>query len=187
MPRAAFRACLDAHRQARAVGDRYAHRAVDRPAASHSPLKLVNPPVALMFLEGAARLARAGITVAGHVEGDPARVAVEAYPGYLVRAITRASYKSDTRAKQTPERHAARGAILDALCAGDHPLGIRLSAEARLLEHALADGSGDTLDAIVCVLQAGWALQQRRYGVPATVDPIEGWIVGVPALPPDAT
>ena len=186
MPRPAFRACLDAHRQARAVGDRYAHRAVDRPAASHSPLKLVNPPVALMFLEGAARLARAGITVAGHVEGDPARVAVEAYPGYLVRAITRASYKSDTRAKQTPERHAARGAILGALCAGDHPLGIRLSAEARLLEHALADGSGDTLDAIVCALQAGWALQQRRYGVPATVDPIEGWIVGVPAPSPDA-
>jgi hypothetical protein len=94
--------------------------------------------------------------------------------------------QSDTRAKQTPERHAARGAILDALCAGDHPLGIRLSAEALLLEHALADGSGDTLDAIVCALQAGWALQQRRYGVPATVDPIEGWIVGVPAPSPDA-
>ena len=74
----------------------------------------------------------------------------------------------------------------DALGAGDHPLGIRLSAEARLLEHALADGSGDTLDAIVCALQAGWALQQRRYGVPATVDPIEGWIVGVPAPSPDA-
>ena len=183
MPRPAFRACLDQHRQARAVGDRYAHRAVDRPAASHSPLKLVNPPVALMFLEGAARLARAGITVAGHVPGDPARIAVEAYPGYLVRAITRQSYKSDTRAKQTPERHSARARILDALCRGDHPLGIRLAGDDRLLGRALADGSGDTLDAIVCAVQAGWALQQPAYGVPADIDPIAGWIVGVPAVP----
>lgn len=181
MPRPAFRACLDAHREARAVGDRYAHRAVDRPASSHSPLKLVNPPVALMFLEGAARLARAGVTVAGHVEGDPQRIAVEAYPGYLVRAITRASYKSDTRARQTPQRHAARAVIVEALCRGDHPLGLRLSGGPELLERALADGSGDTLDAIVCAVQAGWALQRPRHGVPAGVDPLEGWIVGVPA------
>lgn len=186
MPRAAFRACLDAHRQARAVGDRYVHRAVDRPAGSHSPLKLVNPPVALMFLEGAARLARAGITVAGHVEGDPRRVAIEAYPGYLVRTITRLPYKSDTRSKQTPQRAGARVAILDALCRGEHPLGIRVSAPPLLLDRALADASGDTLDAIVCALQAGWALRQPRFGVPAGTDPIEGWIAGVPAPEPAA-
>jgi len=181
MPRAAFRACLDAHRQARAVGDRYVHRAVDRPAGSHSPLKLVNPPVALMFLEGAPRLARAGATVAGHVEGDGRRVAVEAYPGYLVRAITRQSYKSDTRAKQTVQRHAARGMILAALCRGDHPLGLRLSAPRPLLDRALDDASGDTLDAIVCAMQAGWASQQPGFGIPAGTDPLEGWIAGVPS------
>jgi hypothetical protein len=184
MPRPEFRACLDAHRQVRAVGDRYVHRAVDRPAGSHSPLKLVNPPVALMFLEGAPRLARAGVTVAGHVEGDAQRVAVEAYPGYLVRAITRHPYKSDTRAKQTVERHAARATILEALCRGDHPLGIRVSGPQPLLDRAVADASGDTLDAIVCAVQAGWALQQPRFGVPAGVDPLEGWIAGVPALVP---
>ncbi|MBY0438081.1 MAG: DUF429 domain-containing protein [Burkholderiales bacterium] len=179
MPRAAFRACLDAHRQARVVGDRYAHRAVDRPAASHSPLKLVNPPVALMFLEGAARLARAGVTVAGHVEGDPERVAVEAYPGHLVRAITRLSYKSDARAKQTPQRHAARAVILDALCRGEHPLDLRVSAPQSLLDRALADASGDTLDAIVCAVQAGWALRQPCFGIPPGTDTLEGWIAGV--------
>ena len=78
MSRPAFRAQLDAHRQARAFGDRYVHRTVDRPAASHSPLKLVNPPVALMFLEGAPRLARAGVHVAGMRGGDASRAAVEA-------------------------------------------------------------------------------------------------------------
>ncbi|MCE2949466.1 MAG: DUF429 domain-containing protein [bacterium] len=184
MPRPAFRASLDAHRQARAVGDRYVHRAVDRPAASHSPLKLVNPPVALMFLEGAPRLARAGITVAGHVEGDARRVAVEAYPGFLVRAITRQSYKSDTRAKQTVQRHEARATILAALGRGEHPLGLRVSAPRPLLDRALADASGDTLDAIVCAVQAGWALRQPRFGIPPGTDPLEGWIAGVPLPAP---
>lgn len=184
MPRPAFRACLDAHRQARAFGDRYAHRVVDRPAGSHSPLKLVNPPVALMFLEGAPRLARSGATVAGHAAGDPLRIAVEAYPGFLVRAVTRASYKSDARAKQTPQRQAARAAILEALREGAHPLGLRLSGDGRLLERALADGSGDTLDAVACAVQAAWALRQPRHGIPEGVDPVEGWIAGVPAPGP---
>jgi len=182
VPRQQFRARLDAHREARAIGDRYAHRAVDRPAASHSPLKLVNPPVALMFLEGAPRLATAGVTVAGSLAGDPARIAVEAYPGYLVRAITRASYKSDTRIKQTPERAATRAIVLSALVRADHPLAIGVSAAPGLLERALADASGDTLDAIICAVQAAWASRQVRFGVPEDADPLEGWIAGVPAV-----
>ena len=61
----AFRAALDTYRASRAVGNKYPHRATDLPAGSHSPIKLVNPPVALMFLEGAPRLARAGVTIPG--------------------------------------------------------------------------------------------------------------------------
>jgi hypothetical protein len=182
--RPAFRARLDAHRAARAIGDRYVHRAVDWSAASHSPLKLVNPPVALMFLEGAPRLARAGVTVPGIVAGDPSRVAVEAYPGWLVRSITRASYKSDTRSKQTTERAAVRTRVVAALRGGEHGLGIRLEASAAILDRAQTDASGDTLDAIVCAIQAGWAVQRDRFGLPAGVDPIEGWIAGVPAPRP---
>jgi hypothetical protein len=35
---------------------------------------------------------------------------------------------------------------------------------------------------VLCLLQAGWALQQHqagvpRYGLPEGVDPLEGWIV----------
>src|SRR6266851_8536684 len=46
-----FRAALDAYRNTRPEGKRYAHRATDHPAGSSSPMKLVNPPVALMFHE----------------------------------------------------------------------------------------------------------------------------------------
>ena len=100
--RTEFRAALDRHREARPSGDRYAHRATDRPARSHSPLKLVNPPVGLMYLEGAPRLLDAAVTIPGMIQGDPERIAVEAYPGFVARAIDRRSYKSDTRARQSP-------------------------------------------------------------------------------------
>ena len=40
-----FRAALDRYRESRPAGNRYAHRTADHPAGSHSPLKLVNPPV----------------------------------------------------------------------------------------------------------------------------------------------
>ena len=48
-------------------------------------MKLVNPPVALMFHEGARRLLAAGVHVPALAEGDRTRIALEAYPGLLVR------------------------------------------------------------------------------------------------------
>lgn len=182
LARADLRAALDAYRQSRPWGRRYAHRAGDRAAGSHSPLKLVNPPVALMFAEGASRLARAGLRVPGLADGDAQRVAVEAYPGFVARSITRSSYKSDTRAKQTPARAQARIAILGALVRGEHPLGLALQLPDAVRAAVLADGSGDPLDAVICALQAGWAAVRagEGFGLPAGIDPVEGWIVGVP-------
>lgn len=175
-----FRAALDGYRQTRPIGRRYAHRATDLPARSHSPLKLVNPPVGLMFLEGAPRLLAAGITIPGVHCGDPARIAVEAYPGLLARSIAVQSYKSDERSKQTPARLAARIHILAALRTGDHALRLKLQASKELLDEIKMDGSGDLLDATLALMQAAWSLQAGppHFGLPADFDPIEGWIVG---------
>src|ERR1044071_1904674 len=150
MPRQDFRQALDAYRNTRPVGRRYAHRATDLPAGSSSPMKLVNPPVALMFHEGAPRLAVSGISIPLLADGDSRRVALEAYPGLLVRKQLgmRESYKSDTRSEQTPARAAARRRIVRALKAG-RPLGVRLKTRADLV----ADASGDTLDAVICAVQ----------------------------------
>jgi hypothetical protein len=174
MSRREFREALDAYRNTRPVGHRYAHRATDLPAGSSSPMKLVNPPVALMFHEGAARLAASGVHVPALFEGDSKRVALEAYPGLLARKQLgiRESYKSDTRSEQTPARAAARRQIVQALKEG-LPLGIKLKTNADLV----ADASGDTLDAAICAVQAAWAAGQPRYGLPEGVPPSEGWIV----------
>ncbi|HEX3139363.1 MAG TPA: DUF429 domain-containing protein, partial [Rhizobacter sp.] len=36
------------------------------------------------------------------------------------------------------------------------------------------------LDAVLCLVQAGWASGQAGYGMPARADPLEGWIVSSP-------
>ncbi len=173
-----FRAALDADRQSRPMGARYPHRRTDAAARSHSPMKLVNPPVGLMFFEGAPRLLTADCTIAGLHTGDPQRIAVEAYPGLLARRITRASYKSDTRRKQSPERQAARQHIIAELVAGTALDGVRLTLTPEQRSRLIADARGDLLDAALALMQAAWCARHGgpRFGMPADADPLEGWI-----------
>ena len=147
--REAFRAALDGHREGRQAGNRYAHRAADRPAGSHSPLKLVNPPVGLMYLEGAPRLLDASVTIPGLQVGDSERIALEAYPGYSARQIVKASYKSDAPAKQTPARRGARKTIVNALVTITNPFGFSLTASTQLLNSMVLDATGDRLDSVI--------------------------------------
>jgi hypothetical protein len=174
MSRQQFRDVLDAYRNTRQTGSRYAHRATDLPAGSSSPMKLVNPPVALMFQEGAPRILASGAHIPALLAGDARRVALEAYPGLLARGQlgVRESYKSDMRSEHTPARRAARQRIVEALKAG-RPLGIALKTRLDLV----SDGSADTLDAVICAVQAAWAAGQPRYGLPARVPRAEGWII----------
>jgi hypothetical protein len=54
-----------------------------------------------------------------------------------------------------------------------------LVLSAPLKQEFIDDPMGDTLDALLCAIQAAWAYTQREhgYGIPATCDPLEGWIV----------
>ncbi|HUQ25316.1 MAG TPA: DUF429 domain-containing protein [Burkholderiales bacterium] len=178
MDRLQFRAALNAYRETRPVGKRYAHRGTDLPAGSSSPMKLVNPPVALMFHEGAPRLLAAGVCMPGLSENDSLKVALEAYPGLLVRKQLglRASYKSDTRSEHTPARKAVREEVVKNLRKGK-PLGIVLRAERKLEKDLVDDGSGDLLDAAICAVQAAWAARRKGYGIPAGAPRGEGWII----------
>lgn len=176
MTRIELRNILDVYRNSRPVGAKYAHRATDYPAGSSSPMKLVNPPVALMFHEGAPRLIAAGVHIPALSNHSSSRIALEAYPGLLARKQLgiRDSYKSDTRHEHTPARRAARQRILNALKRGE-PLGIRL--ETPLGKTIVADGSGDALDAVICAVQAAWAAGHPNYGLPEDVPEGEGWIL----------
>lgn len=182
-----IRECFADFCDARPAGGKFAHRATDGPAGSSPSMKWVNPPVAFMMHAGVPRLLAAGVSLPGLHAGDPRRVALEAYPGLLARSVLgNVSYKSDDRAKQTPERLIARKSLVHALESGDALLlrdaGLRLKLSHAQRDALADDPSGDVLDAVLCLLQAAWAWRQHTsghpcYGLPP-FDPLEGWIVG---------
>jgi hypothetical protein len=153
-------------------------------------MKWVNPPVAWMLHAGVPRLIAAGVHIPGLADGDRTRVALEAYPGFVARQVVgRASYKSDDRAKQTPARCDERKRIITTLEQSGLTWLPRIKMPAKLRQACLDDASGDALDAVLCALQAAWGYERRvrNYGLPAYLDPLEGWIVGVPAQGSAAT
>ena len=186
LEREAVRAAFAAFCNARPVGGKFAHRATDGPAGSSPSMKWVNPPVAFMMHAGVPLLVDAGASLPGLHEGDAGRIALEAYPGLLARGVLGpVSYKSDDKARQTPERLIARRSLIEALESGRAPLllaaGLRLKLSHAQRDRLADDPSGDTLDAVLCLLQAAWALQQHQNGHPCwglpAFDPLEGWIV----------
>ena len=178
LERAQIRAEFAAFCAARPAGAKFAHRACDGPAGASPSMKWVNPPVAFMLHAGVPRLIAADVHMPGLRAGDPARVALEAYPGLLAREILgRRSYKSDAPARQTDERLIARKDLLEALEQGRSRLGLRLKLSHAQRDALVADASGDRLDAVLCLLQAAWADGRPGWGLPAQVDPLEGWIV----------
>jgi hypothetical protein len=184
LSRAEIRDLFAAFCDARPVGGKFAHRQTDGPAGASPSMKWVNPPVAFMLHAGVPRLLAAGAVLPGLHAGpvDPTRVALEAYPGLLARElIGRRSYKSDTGARQDTPRWVARSDLLSALERGETRLGLRLALTHAQRDQLLADARGDMLDAVLCLVQAAWS--QRRhdsegpgYGLPAGIDPLEGWI-----------
>ncbi len=186
LSRPAIRDAFAAFCSARPVGGKFAHRATDGPAGSSPSMKWVNPPVAFMLHAGVPRLMAAGVTLPGLWPGDGTRVGLEAYPGLLARSVLGAvSYKSDDKARQTPDRLIARKTLVHALESGLTPLltasGLRLRLSHAQRDALADDASGDSLDAVLCLLQAAWALHQHRAGHPRwglpEFDPLEGWIV----------
>lgn len=178
MARPEIRDAFVAFCAARPVGGKFAHRATDGPAGSSPSMKWVNPPVAYMLHAGVPLLIAAGVHLPGLHPGDETRTALEGYPGLLAREVLGArSYKSDTKAKQTHDRLIARIDLVDALDRGDTRLGVRLKLTHAQRDDLIADASGDRLDAVLCLVQAAWASTQPNHGLPARIDPLEGWIV----------
>ena len=182
LTREQIRSTFAAFCDARPVGGKFAHRATDGPAGSSPSMKWVNPPVAFMLHAGVPLLLDAGVHLPGLHTGDATRVALEAYPGLLAREVLgRRSYKSDTRAQQTPERLLARKDLLTALEQGRTRLGLQLKLSHAQRDALADDARGDSLDAVLCLLQAAWAERAHAdgdplYGLPSTLDPLEGWI-----------
>jgi hypothetical protein len=180
LSRPQIRETFAAYCAARPAGAKFAHRRFDKLAGSSPSMKWVNPPVAYMLHAAVPLLLEAGVHIPGLHDGDPQRVALEAYPGLLARElIARRSYKSDEKAKQTPDRLIARKDLITALEQGRSRLGLRLKLTNAQRDALAQDASGDSIDAVLCLVQAAWAARHGapHYGLPQDLDPLEGWIV----------
>ena len=179
LSRAQIRETFAAFCAARPVGGKFAHRATDGPAGSSPSMKWVNPPVAYMLHAGVPLLLQAGVHLPGLHAGDSQRVALEGYPGLVARALLGSrSYKSDDRARHTPERLIARKDLVEALERGAGRWGVRVKLSHAQRDDLVADACGDRLDAVLCLVLAAWGAQRPRWGLPPEADPLEGWIVG---------
>lgn len=182
----AFKDALNRVRQSRSMGARYIPRRGDALAGASSPMKLVNPPVGLMFFEGAPRIARSGVSVIPCAPTADSRVALEAYPGFLARQFTKTSYKKDGPEGRSPARKCNREIIVNGLLGTSCLLdGLRVAMPESLRLMCIDDGSGDALDAVLCAVQAAVSVRfyqagDTNYGIPKRADPLEGWIVTVP-------
>jgi hypothetical protein len=188
-PRPVLREIFRAWCDARPPGRKFAWRRTDRPAGSSPAMRWTNPPVAWMMHAGVGRMLDAGLVFPahrhppGHRPTPSDRIALEAYPAYTARRACRGSYKSDSVGGRTRGRTSNRRAILASLQAGEAGLNARVRLGASLQRRIIADHAGDLLDAVICGLQAGHAADQPGYGLPPSLDPLEGWIASVaPAL-----
>ena len=177
LDRKGFRQALEDYKRDRAPGDKHHRRSCDAISKSQSPQTLYGTPVGLMFFEGAPRLLKSGVHLPYHHDGDSSRVVLEGYPGVVARQlIGQRSYKSDTRTKQTREKHRARQEIWRQLTSakGREIYGFTVEAP-----RAIADDPGaDDLDALLCAVQAawGWSRRAQGFGASSGLDRLEGWI-----------
>jgi hypothetical protein len=172
-----FRVLVDTWGNGRPAGQRLVHRRTDLAGgvASTSPLQTRYVPVGFMYYEGMARLLRSGVHLPALRDGDRHRVALEAYPRRLAGAlIGRRSYKNGDDAA----RLIARKELLTALELGQTPGGLRVAVSAAQHDEIAADGQGDLIDALLCLVQAAHASIAPGHGLPDRVDPVEGWIIG---------
>ena len=175
-------------KDAQPYGQKDLNRITDSMNKARSPLKIINPPLIKMFYEGAKRLANSGITVIPfHLPHDN-RIVFETYPALLSRLYT-GSYKSNRTIERNKNLRMSRQKILDGILSQHltKTLSFSIDLKEDIKKKILDDNTGDTLDSILCCIQAYWSyLQGWPYFRINSKDLItiksEGWIVS-PNLP----
>ncbi|MGI8911062.1 MAG: DUF429 domain-containing protein [Rubrobacteraceae bacterium] len=174
----------------RPYGSKWRYRATDRRSGSSSAMMLFRVPVGKMFFQGAPRLLASAVSVEPCRPTGDNRVAVEAYPAVVARAfIGRKSYKRD--GPDAPERRAARETLVSGLespaLRKKYGFGVALGGSWK--KRFVRDPSADTLDSLLCAVQAAWAHTRRNegWGVPEDCDREEGWILDPHLLDEDGS
>ncbi len=191
LPKEGFEDAIRADMARRPKGSKWRYRLADRRSGSSSAMMLFRVPVGKMFYRGTPRLLTSGVSVVPCRPNGNDRIAVEAYPAVVARRfLDRTAYKNDDRRKQTPEQRAARQKLVSGLESSvlKDSYGFTVALDEAWRERLVLEPAADTLDSLLCAVQAAWAYTRRDldYGVPEECDPDEGWILD-PCLLEDRT
>ena len=166
--------------------ERRLFRETDKLASSRSPMQVDYTPVGRMFFVGAQILAESPCTVVPLRTGRAdAGIVVEGYPKLVaMKAVQREAYKSERSSTRRPSEARVRQRILDWLSTNEvrQHYGFTVAVADTVARDCLDEVRGDSLDAVLCAVQAAWAWTKRRerYGVPnlaRSLENLEGWIV----------
>lgn len=179
MDRNTLRHALADFRADRPAGGKEPPRVTDRITGAQSAMKAVNPPVALMYQAGVARLAPSGVSVLPCRPTPDNRQVLETYPALLARGLVgRQPYKHDQPHPLHRDRRRVRRQLVAALSgtlADWLGLTVRLSHYQR--QQLIADARADRLDAVLCAAHAAWAWRSPdACRAPADIPQSEGWI-----------
>ena len=179
----AFEKKINQFRKKRPNGKKEPLRIADAWSGAQSPLKLVRTPVGKMFFQGAPRLLKSGVCVIPCRPMQDSRIVVETYPALFARCHA-GKYKSDSAAGKTPALLEERKHLVRVLKSSSvaKEYGFKTSIDKHVIKEMIHDGTGDSLDAVICAVQAAWAFRAGKpdYGVAASNHPVmcsEGWIV----------
>ena len=177
-----FEETLTRYQASRSPGDKQHLRATDAQARARSPMMLHRVPIGKMFFQGATRLLATDVCVLPCRPTNDNRIVIEGYPALVARRwLGKRSYKSDEASRQTAENLAARGYLMDTLRSPEllTNYGVTVEVSDAMAKMLIQDPTGDTLDALLCAIQAAWSYTRREsgYGIPARCDKDEGWIV----------
>ena len=142
-------------------------------------MKWVNPPVAYMLHAGVPLLLDAGVHLPQLHAGDRQPRGARGLPGPARARADRPALVQERRPGQADGRAPiAPQGLVDALEAGPQPPGAAAaSSTPAQRDDAGRRCSGDRLDAVLCLMQAGLGDRAADHGLPAGADPLEGWIV----------
>jgi signal transduction histidine kinase len=181
--RARFETTVKNFKSKRRTGYKEPTRITDSLHGAQSPIKTVNAPLAAMFYEGATRILKSGVSVHPcHPKKKINRAVLETYPVALARWFHAGPYKVAHGGTVSDKLRDARVKIMTDLSSAStaEHLGFFVEITSDIFTQAVEDGGGDTLDSLLCAVQAAWAYRQKwPYGnIP--VHPVvqtEGWIV----------
>ena len=177
-----FEATLATYIAQRVSGDKLHLRTTDILAGARSPMMLHRVPVAKMFFQGTPYLLASGVSILPcHPTADD-RIVLEGYPALVARKwLGKQSYKSDERSKQTLDKEHVRRTLVHGLRSQELTTyyGLTLNISNEMADMLVHDPMADSLDALLCAIQAAWAYRQRNngYGISVQCDSNEGWII----------